>query len=160
VLSRQAGLIRVAFPAFPPISEQVQDFTNHQAGFGFFRTAREGAKSGMPKGGGGKGGGGRSSNDQRSDAMNPNNPEYQASHDNTSNQANRNNDVYRGSRAGSSKGGEEGEDSYQRLLLAHGRRWEQDQSLVNAGVVCFPTEARFSKCLRRRVVVGRRQGDH
>ncbi len=50
-----------------------------------------------------KGGGGRSSNDQRSDAMNPNNPEYHASLDNTSNQGNPNNNAYRSSRGQSPK---------------------------------------------------------
>jgi hypothetical protein len=40
--------------------------------------------------------GGRSSNDDRSDSMNPNNDSYQASADNRSDQMNPNNDAYRG----------------------------------------------------------------
>ncbi|GAI24263.1 unnamed protein product, partial [marine sediment metagenome] len=42
----------------------------------------------------GKGGKGRSSNDNRSDSMNPNNPSYQASTDNRSDQLNPNNPEY------------------------------------------------------------------
>ena len=44
----------------------------------------------------GKGGKGRSSNDDRSDSMNPNNPSYQASTDNRSDQLNPNNAEYKG----------------------------------------------------------------
>ena len=44
----------------------------------------------MPKGKG------RSSNDDRSDSMNPNNPAYQASMDNRSDQLNPNNPEYKG----------------------------------------------------------------
>ena len=44
----------------------------------------------------GKGGKGRSSNDNRSDSMNPNNPSYQASTDNRSDQLNPNNPEYKG----------------------------------------------------------------
>ena len=44
----------------------------------------------------GKGGKGRSSNDNRSDSMNPNNPSYQASTDNRSDQLNPNNPEYNG----------------------------------------------------------------
>ena len=40
----------------------------------------------------------RSPNDQRSDMMNPNNPEYQAAMDNHSDQLNPNNDAYWSSR--------------------------------------------------------------
>ena len=39
---------------------------------------------------------GRSSNDDRSNSMNPNNPAYQASVDNRSNQLNPNNPEYKG----------------------------------------------------------------
>ncbi|MEE9506320.1 MAG: hypothetical protein V3V98_04150 [Thermoplasmata archaeon] len=46
----------------------------------------------------GKGGRGRSPNDQRSDALNPNNPEYEAARDNRANQLNPNSDTYRSSR--------------------------------------------------------------
>ncbi len=47
----------------------------------------------------GKGkGGGRSPNDQRSDAMNPNNPEYQDAQDNRSGQLDPESDTYRSSR--------------------------------------------------------------
>lgn len=42
--------------------------------------------------------GGRSSNDQRSDALNPNNPECQAYQDNRSDQLNQNNSAYHSSR--------------------------------------------------------------
>lgn len=45
-----------------------------------------------------KGGRGRSPNDQRSDAKNPNNPEYDAAQDNRANQRNPNSDAYRSSR--------------------------------------------------------------
>ena len=38
----------------------------------------------------------RSSNDDRSDSMNPNNPAYQAAMDNHANQLNPNNDEYKG----------------------------------------------------------------
>lgn len=41
---------------------------------------------------------GRSSNDQRSDALNPNNPEYRDAHDNRSDQLNSNNPAYHSSR--------------------------------------------------------------
>ena len=41
----------------------------------------------------------RSSNDDRSDSMNPNNDEYDASMDNHSNQLNPNNDAYQGNDA-------------------------------------------------------------
>ena len=44
----------------------------------------------------GKGRGGRSSNDDRSDSMNPNNPAYQDSEDNRSDQLNPNNPEYKG----------------------------------------------------------------
>lgn len=44
----------------------------------------------------GKGGKGRSSNNNRSDSMNPNNPSYQASTDNRSDQLNPNNPEYKG----------------------------------------------------------------
>lgn len=44
----------------------------------------------------GKGGKGRSSNDDRSDSMNPNSPSYQASTDNRSDQLNPNNPEYKG----------------------------------------------------------------
>ena len=44
----------------------------------------------------GKGGKGRSSNDNRSDSMNPNNHSYQASTDNRSDQLNPNNPEYKG----------------------------------------------------------------
>ena len=44
----------------------------------------------------GKGGKGRSSNDNRSDSMNPNNPSYQDSTDNRSDQLNPNNPEYKG----------------------------------------------------------------
>jgi len=44
----------------------------------------------------GKGGKGRSSNDDRSDSMNPNNPSYQVSTDNRSDQLNPNNPEYKG----------------------------------------------------------------
>lgn len=44
----------------------------------------------------GKGGKGRSSNDDKSDSMNPNNPSYQASTDNRSDQLNPNNPEYKG----------------------------------------------------------------
>jgi len=44
----------------------------------------------------GKGGKGRSSNDNRSDSMNPNNPSNQASTDNRSDQLNPNNPEYKG----------------------------------------------------------------
>ena len=45
----------------------------------------------------GRGGGrGRSSNDDRSDSMNPNNPAYDASVDNRSDQLNPNNPEYKG----------------------------------------------------------------
>ena len=44
----------------------------------------------------GHGGGGRSSNDERSDSMNPNNPAHQASVDNRSDQLNPNNERYEG----------------------------------------------------------------
>ena len=37
-----------------------------------------------------------SSNDQRSNSLNPNNPSYQASQDNQSNQLNPNNEEYKG----------------------------------------------------------------
>ena len=57
-----------------------------------------------------KGGGSRSSNDQRSDAMNPNNPEYYASHENTSNQGNPNNEAYRSSRGQALKSDEEDDE--------------------------------------------------
>jgi hypothetical protein len=42
--------------------------------------------------------GGRSSNDDRSDSMNPNNEDYQASMDNHSDQMNPNNEAYWSSR--------------------------------------------------------------
>ncbi len=45
----------------------------------------------------GKGGKGPSPNDQRSNAMNPNNPASQASHDNRSDQLNPNNPEHKGS---------------------------------------------------------------
>ena len=44
----------------------------------------------------GKGGRGRSSNDDRSDSKNPNNPSYQASTDNRSDQLNPSNPEYKG----------------------------------------------------------------
>ena len=44
----------------------------------------------------GKGGKGRSSNDNRSDSMNPNNPSYQDSTDNRSDQLNPNNPEFKG----------------------------------------------------------------
>lgn len=37
-----------------------------------------------------------SSNDQRSNSLNPNNPSYEASHDNQSNQLNPSNEEYKG----------------------------------------------------------------
>jgi len=43
-----------------------------------------------------KGKGGRTSNDDRSDSKNPNNPAYQASVDNRSDQINPNNPEYKG----------------------------------------------------------------
>lgn len=45
-----------------------------------------------------KGGRGRSPNDQRSDALNPNNPEHAAAQDNRANQLNPNSDAHRSSR--------------------------------------------------------------
>jgi len=68
--------------------------------------APRGKVSDMGKGGGG---GGRSSNDQRSDAMNPNNHEYHDSRDNSSNQGNPNNEAYRSSRERSSERDEDDE---------------------------------------------------
>ncbi len=53
----------------------------------------------MGKGSSG-GGGGRSPNDQRSDAMNPNNPAHQDAADNRSDQMNPNNPAYDSSRSG------------------------------------------------------------
>ena len=48
----------------------------------------------MGKGGHGRGGSHHSSNDQRSNSMNPNNSSYQSSMDNRSDQMNPNNEVY------------------------------------------------------------------
>ncbi len=42
----------------------------------------------------------RSSNDQRSDELNPNNAEYKAAQDNHSNQLNPNNSEFKGSKGG------------------------------------------------------------
>lgn len=46
----------------------------------------------------GKGKGGRSPNDQRADALNPNNPEHADAQDNRADQLNPNNEAYRSSR--------------------------------------------------------------
>ncbi len=55
----------------------------------------------------GKGGkGGRSPNDQRSDALNPNNPAFKAGSDNRSNQLNPNNPASKASRTSATESNE------------------------------------------------------
>ena len=73
----------------------------------------------MSKGGGGKDGGGRSPNDQRSDALNPNNPAYQAAQDNRSDQLNPDNPAYWTSRgSGRIQGSGESDEGEERSITA------------------------------------------
>ena len=66
------------------------------------RKRRQGARTGSPSGGSDDwdddGEGGHSSNDDRSDSMNPNNPAHQAAMDNRNDQMNPNNPAYHSSR--------------------------------------------------------------
>lgn len=78
---------RVEYNPPPPMSSPVRG-----------APARPAVANSSPDDGGDDGDGGRGPNDDRSDSMNPNNDDYQASMDNRSDQMNPNNDAYWSSR--------------------------------------------------------------